>query len=154
MTKPSPDESRERPAYDRRTLLRGVAATGALGASATLLTACGSDPSATGGAGGGGGGAAASKELGPASQVPVGGGKIYGEQEVVVTQPTKGDFKAFSSICQHQGCPVASVSGGTINCDCHGSKYNIEDGSVARGPTTKGLPEKQIEVTGGEISLA
>ena len=67
------------------------------------------------------------------SQVPEGGGIILQDAGVVVTQPDAGDFKGFSDICTHMGCPVSSVSGGTINCNCHGSQYSITDGSVVVG---------------------
>ena len=92
--------------------------------------------------------------LAKTSDIPVGGGKIFKDEKVVVTQPKKGEFKAFSDICTHQGCQVSSVSGGTINCPCHGSKFNITDGSVANPPATRPLPEKQIKVTGDSIELA
>jgi len=96
----------------------------------------------------------AGTELARTSEIPVGGGKIFKDEKVVVTQPKKGEFKAFSDICTHQGCQVTSVSGGTINCPCHGSKFNIADGSVANPPATEPLPEKQIRVSGGSIELA
>ena len=92
---------------DRRTVLRGVAVTGVLGASAGLLAGCagGGESSSSGSSGGSGssgssgsGSAASSNELGSTSQIPVGGGKIFGAEQVVVTQPTKGDFEAFSAI--------------------------------------------------------
>ncbi|GLP72275.1 MULTISPECIES: Rieske (2Fe-2S) protein [unclassified Streptomyces] len=98
--------------------------------------------------------ASAGTALAKTSEIPVGGGKIFKDEKVVVTQPKKGEFKAFSNICTHQGCPVASVSGGTINCNCHGSKFNITDGSVANPPANKPLPEKQIKVSGDSIELA
>ncbi|HYF74354.1 MAG TPA: Rieske (2Fe-2S) protein, partial [Nocardioides sp.] len=82
---------------------------------------------------------AAGEKLGSAADVPVGGGVIYADQKIVVTQPTEGEFQAFSSICTHQNCPVTAVKDGTINCTCHGSKFSIEDGSVATGPATKPL---------------
>ena len=91
--------------------------------------------------------------LGKTSEIPVGGGKIFAPERVVVTQPTKGTFKAFSSICTHQSCPVASVANGTINCDCHGSKYSITDGSVKNGPAPRPLPPEQITVSGDSITL-
>ncbi|MEV6173560.1 Rieske (2Fe-2S) protein [Streptomyces sp. NPDC051954] len=94
------------------------------------------------------------QELAKTSDIPVGGGTIFKDEKVVVTQPKEGDFKAFSNICTHQQCPVASVSGGTINCNCHGSKFSIEDGSVAHPPATKPLPAKQITVDGNSIRLA
>jgi Rieske Fe-S protein len=96
----------------------------------------------------------AGTELAKTSEIPVGGGKIFKDEKVVVTQPKEGEFKAFSDICTHQGCQVTSVSGGTINCPCHGSKFNITDGSVANPPATKPLPEKQIKVSGDSIQLA
>ena len=55
---------------------------------------------------------------------------VFADQKVVVTQPTAGDFKCFTAVCTHQGCIVATVSDGTINCACHGSQYSIEDGDV------------------------
>jgi Rieske Fe-S protein len=96
----------------------------------------------------------AGTELAKTSEIPVGGGKIFKDEKVVVTQPKEGEFKAFSDICTHQGCQVTSVSGGTINCPCHGSKFHIADGSVANPPANKPLPEKQIKVSGDSIQLA
>jgi Rieske Fe-S protein len=92
--------------------------------------------------------------LGPASAVPVGGGTIYAQEQVVVTQPTAGTFKAFSAICTHEGCTVSSVSGGTINCPCHGSKFKIADGSVAHGPAQRPLPAKQITDDDGTLRFS
>ena len=70
------------------------------------------------------------------SEIPVGGGTIFADEQVVVTQPTEGEFKAFTAVCTHQGCHVSSVSDGTINCACHGSQFSIDDGSVEPGPAT------------------
>ncbi|HEX4251723.1 MAG TPA: Rieske (2Fe-2S) protein [Pseudonocardia sp.] len=91
--------------------------------------------------------------LGPAGAVPVGGGIIYPNESVVVTQPNAGTFKAFSATCTHQGCTVASVSGGTINCPCHGSRFAIGDGSVAHGPATRPLPARRVSNDGGTLRL-
>ncbi|MFD3504491.1 Rieske (2Fe-2S) protein [Streptomyces sp. NPDC058676] len=98
--------------------------------------------------------ASAGQELAKTSDIPVGGGTIFPDERIVVTQPKEGEFKAFSNICTHQQCPVANVSDGTINCTCHGSKFSITDGSVAKPPATKPLPEKQIKVSGESITLA
>ncbi|MBY8344716.1 Rieske (2Fe-2S) protein [Streptomyces spinosirectus] len=98
--------------------------------------------------------ASSGQELAKTSDIPVGGGKIFKDEKVVVTQPKKGEFKAFSAICTHQGCTVSAVADGTINCPCHGSKYKVADGSVARGPAPKPLAEQQIKVKGNSISLA
>jgi nitrite reductase/ring-hydroxylating ferredoxin subunit len=98
--------------------------------------------------------ASAGQELAKTGDIPVGGGKIFADEKIVVTQPTEGEFKAFSNICTHQRCPVANVSGGTINCSCHGSKFSITDGAVQNPPATQPLPEKQIKVSGDSITVA
>ena len=94
------------------------------------------------------------QELATTADIPVGGGRIFKDEQVVVTQPKEGEFKAFTSICTHQRCPVANVEGGTINCTCHGSKFDITDGSVANPPAARPLAEKKITVTGNSIRLA
>ncbi|MFE2016450.1 Rieske (2Fe-2S) protein [Streptomyces sp. NPDC059499] len=92
-------------------------------------------------------------ELTRTSDVPVGGGTIFKDRKVVVTQPKAGEFKAFSAVCTHAGCIVASVSDGTINCACHGSKFSITDAAVEAGPATRPLPAEQITVEGDSIRL-
>ncbi len=87
------------------------------------------------------------------SDITVGGGKIFTEGQAVVTQPTAGEFKAFSSICTHAGCPVADVTD-TINCNCHGSKFSISDGSVVKGPASQPLPARTVSVSGDTVSVA
>ncbi|MDX3309562.1 Rieske (2Fe-2S) protein [Streptomyces sp. NPDC054884] len=98
--------------------------------------------------------ASAGQELAKTSDIPVGGGKIFADEKVVVTQPTKDDFKAFSAVCTHQGCTVGTVADGVIRCPCHGSEFRIADGSVAGGPAPKPLPPEQITVAAGAIRLA
>jgi Rieske Fe-S protein len=132
----------------RRHALTGAAA---VGVGVPLLAACGDDGGSTA-TDESGSGPAAGEKLGPTSDVPVGGGKIYADQKVVVTQPSDGDFKAFSAVCTHQGCLVASVDDGTINCACHGSKFSIEDGSVQNGPATSALGAIPVDVKGDEIT--
>jgi Rieske Fe-S protein len=93
-------------------------------------------------------------ELTSTDDVPVGGGTVFADQDVVVTQPTAGEFKAFSATCTHQGCKVNKVENGVIACPCHGSKFAITDGSVKSGPAKKPLPAKSVTVDGDSIVLA
>lgn len=88
------------------------------------------------------------------SEIPEGGGKVFKDQKIVVTQPAPGQFKGFSITCTHQGCDVDTVADGTINCPCHGSRFSIADGSVKGGPASRPLPEKPIKVDGTSIALA
>jgi Rieske Fe-S protein len=88
------------------------------------------------------------------SDVPVGGGKILAGKKIVITQPRAGSFEAFAAVCTHLGCTVSSVSGGTINCPCHGSKFSITNGSVVTGPAASALAPVGINVQGISIVQA
>jgi Rieske Fe-S protein len=148
----------------RRTV---VAAVGAAGLAAAL-TACGSeddssgssssagaqDNSASGSGSSSGDSGAGGTALAKTSDIPEGGGKIFKEQGVVVTQPTAGTFKAFSDKCTHQGCAVGSVANGVILCPCHNSEFSVADGSVKKGPATQPLPAEKITVSGDSITMA
>jgi Rieske Fe-S protein len=93
--------------------------------------------------------APAGNQIAKTSDVPVGSGVIVGD--VVITQPVAGDFKGFSSRCTHRGCAVNKIADGTINCPCHGSKFNL-DGTVVHGPATQPLETRAISVTGDSIT--
>ncbi|MET8564304.1 Rieske (2Fe-2S) protein [Streptomyces flaveolus] len=140
----------------RRTVM---AAAGAAGLAAAL-TACGSgdDSSGTVDTGSKPGGTtengAGGTALARTADIPEGGGKIFKDQGVVVTQPSAGTYKAFSSKCTHQGCAVGSVANGVIVCPCHNSEFSVTDGSVKKGPATRPLPATKITVSGDEITLA
>ena len=129
---------------DRRTVVAGGAVLGA----GFLLAGCAAAPTATPAPA-----PASGTVLGATSAVPVGGGAIFAAQKVVVTQPTAGTFVGLSAVCTHQGCVVAKVEGGTIDCACHGSKFQL-DGTVAKGPASKPLPPVQVTVKGSDITLA
>ena len=148
-------------APSRRTALAAVGAAGL----AVALTACSSsddsssDSSDTSSSSSTSGsttaqGDAGGTELAKTTDIPEGGGKIFASQGVVVTQPTAGTYKAFSSKCTHQGCAVSSISNGVIVCPCHKSEFSVTDGSVKKGPATTGLPAEQITVSGDSITLA
>ncbi|MFF4848984.1 Rieske (2Fe-2S) protein [Streptomyces sp. NPDC001194] len=146
----------------RRTVLAAGAAV-ALGGG--TLTACGGEekspksepgsPSTPDAAAPSSPAAGTGKALLKSSEVPVGGGTVLKDEKLVVTQPTAGSFRCFTAVCTHQGCLVNKVAAGTIDCPCHGSKFQITDGAVAHGPATRPLAEKQITVApDGNISLA
>ncbi|MGW1374190.1 Rieske (2Fe-2S) protein [Streptomyces sp. NPDC002446] len=153
----------------RRAVVAGLGAAGltaalaACGGMSGAGTAAPQDPGGSGGAGsdggsgggeGKGGSAGGGSALGETSEIPKGGGKIFKAEKVVVTQPQDGEIKAFSAVCTHAGCVVGEISGGTINCPCHGSKFDITDGSVKEGPATRPLAPAKVNVKGGRISLA
>jgi Rieske Fe-S protein len=158
----------------RRRLLAGASAAGVLAAGAvTGLAGCGTSAGNASGSSGmgndpgaatsaaapassapgaaGGGTETTGVNLGAKSHVPVGGGKIFEAEKVVVTQPSAGKFHAFSAICTHQGCVVNKVAGGLIKCPCHGSEFSIKDGSVKGGPAPAPLAERAVAIKKGDI---
>ena len=153
----------------RRGVLAGVGLVGLAGAitacssSGSSMSAAVADPATSSGTGASAASAPASASsaaggtaagaLAATSDIPVGGGKIFDTQLTVVTQPTAGEFKAFSAVCTHMGCTVNQIAGGRIDCPCHGSEYSITDGAVLAGPAPKPLPAKPFKVTGDSIFL-
>ena len=122
-------------------------------AGAPPATGAASAPSSASGAGGGSTAGAQDSALTTISEIPVGSGKIFTSEKIVVTQPNSGDFKAFSAVCTHMGCIVSTISNGTIDCPCHGSQYSISTGAVVGGPAPSPLPAQAIKVTGSNIFL-
>lgn len=142
----------------RRAVLRGAMLSGA---AIPLVTACSSGSQRNGAprAGSLGSHGSTSSVIMTTTDVPRGGGVVDANAGVVVTQPKPGEFKGFSSICTHMGCTLGSVSGGTINCPCHGSRFSIVDGHPVAGPagspasTISALPKVPLKVKGKHISL-
>lgn len=154
---------------DRRGLIRGAAVAGI---ALPLAAACGPDggesgsgsrtqsgagslngSDASGGPGGAGEGDAGGTSV-AASDVPVGGGTVLAAEKIVVTQPSKGQFKAFSGVCTHQGCIVQTVTDGKITCPCHGSAFSVKDGSVVNGPATQPLEPLSASVEGDQVTVS
>lgn len=155
----------------RRDLLKGTALAGAGVVSGSLLAGCGSS---TAGDSTSSKAAAAAPAAQPSAaavdsdvyvitelaDVPVGGAKIcidphntYG-QNFVITQPKAGEVKAFTALCSHEGCPVSKIIGKRIHCNCHGSEFSIEDGSVLQGPALAPLPTAEVKVVDGKVLMA
>ena len=149
-TEARPDRSTADP-LDRRSVLRGACLVCVGVAGAGVLAACGGSTGSGSSSGSGGGGVAAAIKT---SDIPVGGGKVFDSQQVVVTQPTAGQFKAFTAVCTHQRFLVGNVQGGTINCLHHGSMYNISTGAVEGGPASAPLAAKTVTVTGDTLTIS
>lgn len=132
--------------FGRRDVIRTAALAGV---ALPVLAACGS-----GGKGSSGSSPTSSGAIAKTTDIPVGSGKIFTAEKVVVTQPESGTFKAFSAICTHQGCPVSKIIDKDIECTCHGSRFSIEDGSVVQGPATRPLEKFTATISGDEITVS
>ena len=129
-------------AMPRRAFLAATCATGCLAVAgcSTGVAAVGKDRSAE-------------PARIAASEVPVGGGIVLAEHQLVLTQPEPGVFRAFAAVCTHQGCLVSEVSDGTINCACHGSRFSIADGSVVRTPAREALAGYAVTRAGDMLTV-
>ena len=169
------------PGCPRRTLLKAAGLVALAGASGAAFAACAADETATPAAGSAAppssaGPATEAPSAAPSSasasadasssapapsgpsvvkaDVPKGGGVILQSADFVVTQPTAGDYKAFSSTCTHMGTKVGEINGDVIKCLKHGSEFSIQDGSVVNGPATSPLPEAKITESGDKLVIS
>lgn len=143
----------------RRLFLVGAAAT----ATGALLAACGADTTTT---------ATSSSEAAsptetaesvtgssiPAQEltvadadVPVGGAIAVGGY--ILAQPVEGEFKAYSSVCPHQGREVSEISGLEATCPAHNSVFDLTDGSPISGPAMTPLVESPTTVADGSVTI-
>ncbi|HET7195328.1 MAG TPA: Rieske (2Fe-2S) protein [Nocardioides sp.] len=94
------------------------------------------------------------RELAATAEIPVGGGIVLTDARIVITQPQRGEFRAFSAVCTHEGQTVGRVEDNTITCLFHGSQYDAATGDVTTGPATAGLAPVRIAVKRGSIVRA
>jgi nitrite reductase/ring-hydroxylating ferredoxin subunit len=57
--------------------------------------------------------------------------------------------------CAHDACPLSGglLTGTTIMCQCHGSRFDIASGAVLNGPATEALNVYEVEEVGGSIRI-
>lgn len=97
---------------------------------------------------------AADEGLAATAEIPVGGGRVFSGEGVVVTQPQPGTFVAFDATCPHAGCLVDQVTDSGISCPCHGSVFGTGDGAPLDGPARSALAPRPVRVEGDRIVLA
>ena len=77
-----------------------------------------------------------------------------GDAQVLLTR-YGGRIYAMSDICSHLGCSLAQghLEGDSVRCDCHGSRYALEDGKVLDGPSAYYQPAYKTRIYGGQIQV-
>ena len=100
-------------------------------------------------------GSAGAAGLAALADVPDGGGLIVesGGKPLVLTR-TGDVVKAFGAACPHAGTTVQPPKSGIITCANHGSQFSATDGSLKKGPATKGLAEVPVKVAAGQVVMA
>jgi nitrite reductase/ring-hydroxylating ferredoxin subunit len=79
-----------------------------------------------------------------------------GGQTVVVVRRGERLF-ALHDTCAHQGCSLSEGKlvddGRRIECGCHGSRFELADGSLNRGPAVFDQPAYEIRRSEGKIEV-
>jgi nitrite reductase/ring-hydroxylating ferredoxin subunit/uncharacterized membrane protein len=79
---------------------------------------------------------------------------VAGETPVLLLRHDDG-IHAVHDRCSHRGCSLSEgeIEGHVITCGCHGSQFDVRDGSVLRGPATAGQPVLDARETDGRIEV-
>jgi 3-phenylpropionate/trans-cinnamate dioxygenase ferredoxin component len=68
-----------------------------------------------------------------------------------------GRLYAFDDLCTcaDQGCPLSGglLTGTTIMCQCHGSRFELTTGAVVNGPATEALKVYEVREAEGNIQI-
>ena len=92
--------------------------------------------------------------LGSTSAVPQSGLTKFdaGGYEIAVAN-VEGTFYALSDICTHRGCSLSEgeLDGTTLECICHGSRFDVSTGDVVRGPAEQSVQAYAVRVQGDSL---
>jgi nitrite reductase/ring-hydroxylating ferredoxin subunit len=57
--------------------------------------------------------------------------------------------------CTHDACPLSGgvLTGTTIMCQCHGSRFDISTGAVINGPATEALNLYEVQEAEGSVQI-
>lgn len=68
---------------------------------------------------------------------------------------TNGQIYAIDNVCTHWGCPLdrGHLEGTTIVCECHGSRFDLQNGGVVNGPATAPVATFDVRERNGQIEI-
>ena len=75
-------------------------------------------------------------------------------QQVAVTR-IEGALYGFGDTCTHRGCSLSpgETQGAVIECECHGSVFDMTSGAVVEGPAEDPVPSFPVRDEGGELQI-
>jgi len=75
-------------------------------------------------------------------------------KDIVLVQD-EDDLHVFGGVCSHQGCGLweGKLEGHVVTCQCHGSQFDITDGTIIHGPATAPVPSYEVHREGDRLRL-
>jgi 3-phenylpropionate/trans-cinnamate dioxygenase ferredoxin subunit len=66
-----------------------------------------------------------------------------------------GTLFAIDDTCTHRGCSLGDgkLDGSTLQCACHGSRFDVTTGEVVRGPAEDPVRSYPVHVADGEVQV-
>ena len=66
-----------------------------------------------------------------------------------------GTLFAIDDTCTHRGCSLGDgkLDGSTVQCACHGSRFDVASGAVVRGPAEDPVRSYPVHVANGEVQV-
>jgi 3-phenylpropionate/trans-cinnamate dioxygenase ferredoxin subunit len=73
--------------------------------------------------------------------------------EQIVLANVNGTLLAFTNVCTHAQCDLAfgALAEEEVECDCHGSRFNVRTGAVLNGPATEPLALYSVRTEGQDL---
>ena len=96
--------------------------------------------------------------VGRAEEIREGAAREFqvGEQLVAVSR-VDGELVAFSDICTHRQCNLSAggeIEGSAIECECHGSVFDMRTGEVLEGPATESIATFAVRDENGDLQVS
>jgi len=95
--------------------------------------------------------------VGKADEVAEGDANAFDVNGVqIAVARVDGALLAFSDICTHRQCNLSlggEIDGTTIECECHGSIFEMTSGAVVQGPATEPIATYAVTEDGGELKI-
>ncbi len=80
--------------------------------------------------------------------------KVDMNGEPVALFKVDGKFYATTNICTHEQCELDEnhmMHGDVVECTCHGSQFNVKDGSNVLPPAAEPLKTYAVSVEGEDV---
>jgi Rieske Fe-S protein len=75
-------------------------------------------------------------------------------KKLLVQRISDTEILTLSAICTHEGCTVDFNGRDRFTCPCHGSSFDIVDGSVVNGPAQRSLDEFPTTIVGDDVTIS